>query len=150
MTQRGRILIIALDDGTATQEITVYAELADQYKQYFKEDEFLAVQGKVSEDRFNGGLRVTAEKVMDIAQARIQFAQALRIEMKQGFDLKQFQSALDGHINPDGCPLVVQYQGATAAAELRLADQWRVNPDDVLQQKLVDMFSQKQVAVVYE
>ena len=149
MTQRGRILIVTLDDNTATQEVTIYAELADQFKQILKEDEFLAVQGKVSEDRFNGGLRVTVEKVMDIAMARIQFAQALRIEVKQGFDIKQFQSALDGHVNPQGCPLVVQYQGATAAAELRLADAWRVSPDDELQQKLVDMFSPQQVAVVY-
>jgi DNA polymerase-3 subunit alpha len=149
MTQRGRILILTLDDSTATQEVTIYAELADQFKQILKEDEFLAVQGKVSEDRFNGGLRVTVEKVMDIAMARIQFAKALRIDVRQSFDIKQFQSALDAHVNPVGCPLVVQYQGATAAAELRLADAWRVSPDDELQQKLVDMFSAQQVAVVY-
>jgi len=149
LTQRGRILIVTLDDNTATQEVTVYGELAEQYKQYFKEDEFLAVSGKVSEDRFNGGLRVTAEKVMDIAQARIQFAQALRIDIKHAVDVKLLQSALDEHRNPQGCPLVVQYQGATAAAELRFGDEWRVNPDDELQQKLVDMFSPQQVAVLY-
>ncbi len=149
LTQRGRILIVTLDDNTGTQEVTVYGELAEQYKQYFKEDEFLAVSGKVSEDRFNGGLRVTAEKVMDIAAARIQFAQALRIDIRNAVDVKQLQTALDGHRNPQGCPLVVQYQGATAAAELRFADDWRVNPDDELQQKLVDMFSPQQVAVLY-
>jgi len=149
LTQRGRILIVTLDDNTGTQEVTVYGELAEQYKQYFKEDEFLAVSGKVSEDRFNGGLRVTAEKVMDIAAARIQFAQALRIEIKNAVDVKQLQAALDGHRNPQGCALVVQYQGATAAAELRFGDEWRVNPDDELQQKLVDMFSPQQVAVLY-
>jgi len=149
MTQRGRILIVTLDDSTATQEVTVYAELADQFKQYFKEDEFLAVQGKVSEDRFNGGLRVTAEKVMDIAQARIQFAQALRIEVSSTLDVKQLQTALDPHLNVQGCPLLVHYQSATASAELRFSDEWRVNPDDELQQKLVDMFSPRQVAVVY-
>ena len=149
LTQRGRILIVTLDDNTGTQEVTVYGELAEQYKQYFKEDEFLAVSGKVSEDRFNGGLRVTAEKVMDIASARIQFAQALRIEIKTAVDVKQLQMALDPHRNPQGCPLVVQYQGATAAADLRFGDEWRVNPDDELQQKLVDMFSAQQVAVLY-
>jgi DNA polymerase-3 subunit alpha len=149
MTQRGRILIVTLDDNSGTQEVTVYAELADQFKQYFKEDEFLAVQGKVSEDRFSGGLRVTAEKVMDIAQARIQFAQAVRIEISTTLDVKQLQSTLDPHLNGQGCPLLVHYQSATASAELRFSDEWRVNPDDELQQKLVDMFSPRQVAVVY-
>jgi len=43
----------------------------------------------------------------------------------------------------------VHYQSATASAELRFSDEWRVNPDDELQQKLVDMFSPRQVAVVY-
>ena len=149
MTQRGRLLIVTLDDGTATQEVTVYAELADQFRQFLKEDEFLAVSGKVSEDRFNGGLRVTAEKIMDIAQARIQFARMLRIEINQTVDVKQLQAALDPHLNAQGCPLVVHYQSATAAAELRFGDAWRVNPDDELQQKLVEMFSSRQVAVVY-
>jgi DNA polymerase-3 subunit alpha len=149
MTQRGKILIVTLDDNSATQEVTVYAELADQFKHYFKEDEFLAVQGKVSEDRFSGGLRVTAEKVMDIAAARIQFAQALRIEVKNSLDVKQLQSTLDGHLNEQGCPLLVHYQSATASAELRFSDAWRVNPDDELQQKLVDLFSPQHVAVVY-
>ncbi|MET3105917.1 DNA polymerase-3 subunit alpha [Oxalobacteraceae bacterium GrIS 1.18] len=149
MTQRGRILIVTLDDNTATQEVTVYAELADQFKQFFKEDEFLAVQGKVSEDRFSGGLRVTAEKVMDIALARIQFAQALRIQISTALDVKQLQTTLDPHLNGQGCPLLVHYQSATASAELRFSDEWRVNPDEELQQKLVDLFSSQQVAVVY-
>lgn len=149
MTQRGKILIVTLDDNSAAQEITVYAELADQFKHYIKEDEFLAVQGKVSEDRFSGGLRVTAEKVMDIAQARIQFAQAVRIEVSTALDVKQLQNTLDPHLNVQGCPLLVHYQSATASAELRFSDEWRVNPNDELQQKLVDMFSPRQVAVVY-
>jgi len=149
MTQRGKILIVTLDDSTGTQEVTVYADLADQFKSYFKEDEFLAVSGKVSEDRFSGGLRVTAEKVMDIAQARIQYAQALRIEINAQMDVKQLLASLEPHLNEQGCPLVVQYQGPTASAELRFSDAWRVNPDDELQQKLIGMLSPEKVAVVY-
>ncbi len=149
MTQRGRILIVTLDDSTATQDITVYAELADEFKHYFKEDEFLAVQGKVSEDRFSGGLRVTAEKVMDIAQARIQFSQGLRIDISNPIDVKQLQSTLEPHRNGQGCPMLVHYQGSTASAEMRLSDDWRVNPDEELQEKLMALLSPDQVAMVY-
>jgi DNA polymerase-3 subunit alpha len=62
MTQRGKILIVSLDDKTAVVEVTVYSEVFEANKNIFKEDEFLLVVGKVSEDRFNGGLRITAEK----------------------------------------------------------------------------------------
>jgi DNA polymerase-3 subunit alpha len=149
MTQRGKILIVTLDDATATQEVTVYAELADEFKHYFEEDEFLAVRGRISEDKFSGGLRVTADKVMDIAQARIQFAQGLRVQIKQGIDLQQLQAKLHPHLNNQGCPLLVQYQNPAARAELRFSDAWRVNPDEELQQKLIELLSAEDVAVIY-
>ncbi|PRC92809.1 DNA polymerase III subunit alpha [Solimicrobium silvestre] len=149
MTQRGKILIVTLDDSTGTQDVTIYSELYDEFKHFFKEDEFLAVSGRVSEDRFSGGLRVTAEKVLDIAQARIQFAQGLRIEINNTMDVKQLQSTLDPHLNAQGCPILVQYQGEKASVELRFSDDWRVNPDDELQQKLVGLLSPEKVAIVY-
>src|SRR5262249_44773187 len=42
LTQRGKILIVGLDDKSGVVEVTVYSELADQYKNIFKEDDFLA------------------------------------------------------------------------------------------------------------
>ena len=58
MTQRGKMIIVTLDDASATVDVTVYNEIYEANKRLFKEDEFLAVQGKVSEDRFSGGLRI--------------------------------------------------------------------------------------------
>ena len=82
MTQRGKMIIVTLDDGTAQVEVTIYNELYDPNRALFKEDEFLAVQGKVSEDRFSGGLRITADKVMDIAAARVAFGKEFRISFR--------------------------------------------------------------------
>ena len=149
MTQRGRILIVTLDDGTATVDVTVYSELADQYKNIFKEDEFLAVLGKVSEDRFSGGLRITAEKVMDIGRARVQFSQGLRITLNADVDVTKLTDILKPHINHEGCPVLIRYQNDEATAELYLADQWRVNPDDHLRKKLGDWLSPKNVQIEY-
>lgn len=149
MTQRGRILIVALDDGTAVQEVTVYNELAEEYKSIFKEDEFLAVVGKVSEDRFNGGLRVTAEKVMDIGRARVQFSQGLRIHLDARADTRQLAEILQAHLNPEGCPVLVNYTGASASAELYLNDHWRVNPDDELRRKLMNWLQPDKVKIDY-
>ena len=149
MTQRGRILIVTLDDQSGTADITIYNELADEFKHYFKEDEFLAVHGRVSEDRFSGGLRITAEKVMDIAAARINFAQGLQIDINSNIDLQNLKNILAPHSNPQGCPVLVRYSNAKAVGDWRLADQWRVNPSDELQQNLVTLFSPEKVNVLY-
>jgi DNA polymerase-3 subunit alpha len=149
MTQRGRLLIVTLDDGTAVVEVTVYGELAEEYKSVFKEDEFLAVLGKVSEDRFNGGLRITAEKVMDIGRARVQFSQGLRINLDANADTKKLREILQPHLNNEGCPVLVRYKNTTASAELYLSDAWRVNPDDALRKKLGDWLQAANVKIEY-
>jgi len=149
MTQRGKIVIVTLDDNTATTDVTVYAEMYDEFRALIKEDEFLAVSGRVSEDRFSGGLRVTAEKVMDIGDARIRYAQGLRIKINGVVDNKQLQTTLEPYLNNQGCPLLVQFESDTAAVELRFSDQWRVSPNDELHQKLSELFSADKVAIVY-
>lgn len=149
MTQRGKIMIVTLDDGTATADVTVYSELLEEYKNLLKEDEFLAVVGKVSEDRFSGGLRITAEKVMDIGRARTQFSQGLRLSLDATTDTKKLADLLKPHLNDNGCPVVVRYQNADASAELYLSDQWRVNPDDLLRHKLGLWLAPDKVVVMY-
>jgi DNA polymerase-3 subunit alpha len=149
MTQRGKIVIITLDDNTGTQDVTIYSELYDEFRHIIKEDEFLAVSGRVSEDRFSGGLRITADKVMDIAQARIHYAQGLRIKINGSVNNKQLQTILDPYLNNQGCPVLVHFESEIAAVELRFSDQWRVSPNDELHQKLSEIFSPEKVVIVY-
>jgi DNA polymerase-3 subunit alpha len=149
MTQRGRILIITLDDNTATVDVTVYSELFEANKALFKEDEFLAVQGKVSEDRFAGGLRVTAEKVMDLGAARIQFGREFYCAVKGSADAAQIKSLLMPYRSERGLPLTMRYTGPGGYSDLRFADEWRVTPADALTQALVARFGAGNVGVEY-
>ena len=150
MTQRGRMVIATLDDGSGPVEVTVYNEVYDANRHLFKEDEFLAVQGKVSEDRFSGGLRITAEKVMDIAAARIQYAKSVNISLQASADVNALMATLQAAVRPDGSPVVVQYRNPKGVSELRLGDQWRINPDDNIRQKLIDLYSEQNVQIAYE
>ncbi|MFZ6688218.1 DNA polymerase III subunit alpha [Undibacterium sp. SXout11W] len=149
MTQRGKLMVVTLDDSTAVVEVTVYSELMEEFKSLLKEDEFLAVLGKVSEDRFSGGLRISAEKVMDIGRARVQFSQGLRLTLTDKADTKKLQELLKPHLNAEGCPVLINYKNATASAELYLSDQWRVNPDDNLRLNLGEWLSPKNVTIDY-
>ncbi|HJU70334.1 MAG TPA: DNA polymerase III subunit alpha [Paucimonas sp.] len=150
MTQRGRIVVVTLDDNTATVDVTVYSELHDAHRNLFKEDEFLAVLGRISEDRFSGGLRITADKVMDIAAARSAFGKALKLSMNGQADAARLREFLAPHVRAEsGCPVVVQYAQDGVVSELRLSDQWRVSPDENLHRRLCEWLTQGNVQVEY-
>ncbi len=150
MTQRGRMVIATLDDGTAQVEVTVYNEVYDANRALFKEDEFLAVQGKVSEDRFSGGLRITAEKVMDIAGARANFVKALRLSMNGQADAAKLRELIQPFQQREGsCPIVIEYTKNGALGELLLSDDWRVRADDNLRAKLSEWLSPDNVRFEY-
>ncbi|GAB3553858.1 DNA polymerase III subunit alpha [Noviherbaspirillum agri] len=150
MTQRGKMVIVTLDDGTATVDVTVYNELYEPHKHLFKEDEFLAVQGKVSEDRFNGGLRISAEKVMDIAMARIAFGKQFAFSLNTRMDTAQLKTVLAPYRSEGGLPLIVRYmQDGVGSCEIRLAEDWRIAPADGLKQSLVDKLGIRGAVVEY-
>jgi DNA polymerase-3 subunit alpha len=149
MTQRGKILIVTLDDATATVEVTVYNELFDAHKALFKEDEFLVVMGKVSEDRFSGGLRITAEKVMDLGAARIQYGRQFSLALSGSTDTAQIKKLLMPYRAENGLPLTMRYTQGGVECDLRLADEWRVSPADALTQALIAKFGAENVAIEY-
>ena len=150
MTQRGRMLIVTLDDASAAVEVTVYSEVYETHKRLFKEDEFLAVQGKISEDRFSGGLRITAEKALDIASARIQYARCVRLSLNASADVQALMTTLKAAAQPEGSPVVITYQNSQGLSELSLPEQWRIHPCDDTRQQLINLYSEKNVQIAYE
>ena len=149
MTQRGKLLIVALDDKTGVVEVTIYNELLEQHKNVFKEDEFLLVVGKVSEDRFNGGLRITAEKVFDIAAARIHYGHKLEMDIECTISPARMAEVLAPYRNPDGLPVSLRVKPQGVECTLQLGDEWRVAPSDALKHALELNLGAKDVAVEY-
>jgi DNA polymerase-3 subunit alpha len=149
LTQRGKILIVALDDKTSVVEVTIYNELFEQYKNIFKEDEFLLVVGKVSEDRFNGGLRITAEKVFDIAASRIHYGHKLEMDLATSVSPAKIAEVLQPYRQENGLPVSLRVKPQGVPCTLQLGDDWRVAPSDALKLALELTLGAKDVAVEY-
>ncbi len=149
MTQRGKLVIVSLDDGTAVVEVTVYNELYEPNRHMFKEDELLIVQGKVSEDRFNGGLRISAEKVMDLGAARIQHGKRMIVSLTGKTDLASLRETLMPHRQEQGLPFVVRYASTSAECEVELGRNWQVTPSDALQISLGDTIGSNAIKIEY-
>ncbi len=149
MTQRGKILIVTLDDKSGTVEVTVYGELFDANKKIFKEDEFLAVVGKVSEDRFSGGLRITAESAFDIIAARVQYGRQLGLTLPATLDAKRIRDVILPHRAETGLPIAARISPQGVSCVLQFGEEWKVAPSDELQTALEQMLGAQEVAVEY-
>jgi DNA polymerase-3 subunit alpha len=155
MTRRGRMMVVVLDDGTAQVEITVFNELFERHREKLKEDALLVVAGKVQNDDFSGGLRVTAEELLDLDALRGRYAARLRIAMNGNTDRTRDAKRLQQLLAPyrasgsGACLVVVSYANAQAACEVALGDAWRVRPDGQLLSELGAWLAPENVQVVY-
>lgn len=154
MTQRGKMLIVMLDDGSASEatEVTVFNEVYEANRALFKEDEVLIVQGSARHDMFTGGVRVTAESVMDLTQARAKFARAIRLSMNGDSTAARLRDLLTPHVAADGNGVSVRisYVCEQARCEAVLGDAWRIVPSEDAIAALRQALAAENVATLYE
>ncbi|MCF8179451.1 MAG: DNA polymerase III subunit alpha [Sulfuritalea sp.] len=148
MTRRGKMAVVQLDDGTTQLEVTVFNELWDAERAKIKEDELLLVEGKVQKDDYSGGLRITADKLYTLAEARGRYARGLHLSLNGGPGAKRLQALLAPFRNGP-CPVRLSYRNNDAMAELPLPDSWRVRLDDELLVRLADWLTTDNVKVIY-
>jgi DNA polymerase III subunit alpha len=160
-TQQGRMVIVNLSDGTATQEITVYNEVFDQYRELVKEDAVIVVEAKVRSVRRSVGeegeavfTRIAAERIYGLAGARSRFARAVRLSMNGqassagAASSAKLKTLLEPYRNGQ-CSVEVRYRNGGASVEMQLGDNWRVSLDDALLQSLNEWLKPENVEVVY-
>jgi len=151
MTRRGRMMVVTLDDATAQVEITVFSELFEKSRDRIAVDSLLVVAGKVQRDEFSGGLRVSADELLDLDALRGRFAARLRISMNGEADARRLQQVLAPYRASGGgaCQVVIAYRNSAAACEVALGDAWRVRPDSRLIAELGAWLTPENVELVY-
>ncbi|MDP3037545.1 MAG: OB-fold nucleic acid binding domain-containing protein, partial [Rhodocyclaceae bacterium] len=165
MTRRGKMAIVTLDDASAQVEISVFNELWDAERNKIREDELLLVEGKVQKDDYSGGLRVTADKLMTLAEARGRHARVLKLALNGASSdatagrlrtllapyrcTERCAERATGGATENFCPVRISYRNAAAATELTLPDAWRVRLEDGLIAALNDWLKPENVRVIY-
>ncbi len=141
MTRRGKMLYAMLDDGSAQVEVAIFNELYEQHRDRLKEDRLVIIQGKVSNDDFSGGLRVSADSVFDLQLAREARARSLSITLNGNADaatlrqlLNPFRAAPENGV--PGVPVEVRLKRDEFYCTLRLGEDWRVRMADVMLKQL--------------
>ena len=78
--QRGKLCLFKLDDKSAVLEASVDEATLNTYKELLQDDNFVILSGRVQTDHFSGGLRIKAQQVWSLADARCRFARYLQVE----------------------------------------------------------------------
>jgi DNA polymerase-3 subunit alpha len=155
MTRRGKMLILLLDDATAQVEVVIFNELYEQNRHLLKDDALLVIEGKVNRDDYSGGVRVTAERIYDLAGARTRFAQGLRLTCNgqchgQANSGRKLAELLAPYKTQEGgCPVWVEYHNPNARCRVRLGEDWQVRLDDRLLESLGSWLRPEAVNVIY-
>ena len=79
---RGRVAIFKLDDKTDAIEAVANEELINANKDTLADDELIIVSGKVQNDRFSGGLRLTVQQVWSLTAARARFGKYFYVPVR--------------------------------------------------------------------
>jgi DNA polymerase-3 subunit alpha len=133
-------------------EIRVFSEVYDRYRSLLTKDRLLVVEGNLSQNDFSGGLRVTAECIYDIDQAREVFAKRLVVDIRSEQTDQGFVGTLANVLKPfreGGCPIWISYHGDGAVARVALGKEWRVHPTDELLHRLKEFAGAERVHVEY-
>jgi DNA polymerase-3 subunit alpha len=141
---------VALEDHTGRIEAALYDEAWTLYAELLNKDEILVVEGQVSPDSFSGGYRMSAQKVMTLAEAKARFAKGVRVSVRgPGEDIC---AALQSTFVPyqDGsAPVWVDYSNARARARLQLGEEWKVKACEELVAALGELEMVSDARLVY-
>jgi DNA polymerase-3 subunit alpha len=155
MTQRGKMAIVTIDDAVSRVDVVVGSELLSQSATLIKEDAVLVIEGRISNDDFSGGIRVSARKLYDLATARSAHASMLKLSCNGQSDAVKLTHILSAYRNNAGqpdkklCPVKIEYHNAQGQASLMLGDAWRVELQDELLQHLRAWLSVENVKILY-
>jgi DNA polymerase-3 subunit alpha len=148
-----RMGFATLDDRTGRLEVAVFSDVFEQYRDFLVKDTLLVAEGSLGYDDFAGQLRLTAERLMSIGQARVHFAKKLTIEWPMGDGLPgDWVDELRSLLTPfrgGSCPIFIEYRGRGARSMLQLGEDWRVHPGEELLQHLQRRIGPDKIRLLY-
>ena len=135
MTRRGKMAAVVLDDARGQIEVSVFNELFEAARDRIRADQLLFVEGRVSRDEYRDGLRLVADRVMSLAEARGRFARGLHLtingQARQPGAAERLRNTLAPFAGGE-CPVRITYINDGAECELSIGSDWRVRLEDEL------------------
>ena len=143
---------LTLDDKSGRIELSVWAEKFNAYRDILTKDALLVVQGAISEDNFTGGLKMVAESIRSVYEARCSKVNRLQLTISQSQVAEDWVEQLHSIVSDfkeGNCPIALEYAVPSAVGQLNLGKQWLVQPKDELIARLREDFGKNNVSLQY-
>ena len=156
--QRGRLAIFKLDDKSGMIEATADEATMNAYRNILRDDELVVVMGKVQNDRFSGGLRLSINQAWDLNQARCRFGKYLRVAVNGIVpDVARIVREHPARVEASeqgnlvrGLVVRLQVLREGANAEIELGDNAKFFPSDAALASWMAQAHQGQAQIIYE
>jgi DNA polymerase-3 subunit alpha len=125
-----------------------FGELFHEKRAIIQEDQVVVVKGKVFHDEFSGGLRITADNVMELAEVRAAHARLLRLYINGQADSAKLKTILNQYAGGQ-CSVAIRYRNRLGECDIRLPETCRVKVSAPLLDSLSQWLEEKNVEVVY-
>jgi DNA polymerase-3 subunit alpha len=152
--RRGGRNSFVLDDRSGRMEVTLFDDVYERYRGVVARDAILVVEGTLRWDDFIEDWRLAAKHILDLGQAREQYARRLVLSWPGGRngDSRQLITAIEEALAPSRggrCSVAVEYVRDGATATLQFGEEWTVRPSRELVERLVQIVGQGGVELRY-
>ncbi|MDO4249135.1 MAG: OB-fold nucleic acid binding domain-containing protein, partial [Neisseria sp.] len=153
MGKRGRLAFVTLEDTSGRTEVMVTGPALEEGYAELKTDRVLIMECKVSRDDYggDGGLRVMANTVMTLQQARERFARNLTLYFTPQHDIAAAVDILKAYraesAQEGGIPVRVFFRNEGAQGELQTGRRWYVTPRSELFDRLTGVLGEYRLKV---
>jgi DNA polymerase-3 subunit alpha len=153
-TKKGdNLCFITLDDRSARIEVTLFGDVFEKHRDTIKKDTVVIMEGEISHDDYSGGIKVRANRLLSIAQARAQYAQSIQVTCsKQSFSgrkVTDMAKLLEQYKQESGIQLALDYHMDDASGIINLGRHWQVEANDDLLIALNELFGQDAAKLTY-
>ena len=151
-TPNGRIAIATLDDRGGRVDAVIDVNLLESSRITLEMEDVLVVDGELSVDDFNGGFRIRAQAIFDMAAARERFARSLLIRLNKNScrdsALERMLETLAEH-GAGSTPVTIDYDNGEASARIRAGNRWLVKPGHQLLERLEEIAGESAIELIY-
>jgi len=152
--KRGGRTSFILDDRSGRVEVTLFEDVLQQYRALIERDAILVVDGALRWDDFIEDWRLTAKRILDLDQAREQYARRLVLRWPGGCngDAGTVVTALEQALRPSRggrCAVGIRYNRVDASAFVELGEEWTVRPSRELIERLGRILGRDGVELYY-
>jgi DNA polymerase-3 subunit alpha len=141
---------VAIEDHSGRIEVALFDEAWALYADMLNKDDIIVIEGRVANDDFSGGYRMTAQKIMTLSEAKSRFACGIQVSLR-GPD-EAICPALQSTFVPyrNGSDLVwLEYSNTRARVRLELSEECGVKACEELVAALGELEMVTDARLVY-